>query len=89
MMDVSTLSKEAPKNKKITNKFIESDHLGLEVLKKRFFLYEKRFLCEKKRFVGGVTSPVGSNLRANSVASHRVSFRGGVYSFSLRLHRSL
>jgi len=30
----------------------------------------------KKRFAGRVTPSVGRNLRANSVASHRVSFRG-------------
>ena len=68
---------------------IGSDHLGLEVLKKRFSLYEKRSLCEKERFAGRINQPDRSNFRANSVASHRFSFRGGVYSFSLRLRRSL
>ena len=67
---------------------IGSAHLGLEVLKKRFSLYEKRSLCEKERFAGRINQPDRSNFRANSVDSHRVYFHMGVHSFSLRLRRS-
>ena len=62
--------------------FIGSAQLGLKVLKKRFFSYEKRFFMRKK-----LTPWRVEVICVNLVVFRPVDFHGGFYLFSLRLLR--
>ena len=61
---------------------IGSAQLGLKVLKKRFFSYEKRFFMRKKLTPGRVEV-----ICVNLVVFRPVDFHGRFYFFSLRLLR--
>ena len=65
-----------------SNPVIGSAQLGLKVLKKRFFSYEKRFFMRKKLTSGRVEV-----ICVNLVVFRPVDFHGRFYFFSLRLLR--